>query len=347
MLPPAPEPPRSATEAPAVALSRIGTFSRPVLVTAPPGDGRQLVVVEQEGAVRLVVDGSVRRKPFLDLREHVRAGPEDGLLGLVFAPDYATSGLLYALFTDLGGNLRLVEFRRSAFDPEWADPVTARSVLIVDKRTPMHNGGMLQFGPDGLLYVGIGDGGEPARAQDPESPLGKILRLDPRANAPPEVFASGLRNPWRFWIDAATGDTYIGDVGEGRREELDVVPSGESGLDFGWPCFEGSIRLEAEGTCADPRPPVFEYEHGRRRCAIIGGVVVHDRRLPRLDGIGLFADACGAAVRTLLLDGRASALAGTLGVKVTNPVSFGTDGSGRVYVTSFLGPVYRLDPASS
>jgi glucose/arabinose dehydrogenase len=363
---PGPPPPPSSAD---VQLSEIGTFAAPTYVTAPPADPDRLFVVEHEGVIRIVVDGQVQDAPFLDLTGQVRPGSESGLLGLAFAPDYATSGLFYVDYTanEGEGNVRIEEFHRSPDNPNVADPYSGRIVLTIVKPWENHNGGMLQFGPDGYLYISVGDGDSGvnnppgAFAQALDDLLGNILRIDPRqdgvepytvpasnpfvgvAGARPEIWAYGLRNPWRFWVDEKTGDLFIGDVGEGAREEIDYEPAGRGGFNFGWPCFEGTLAFDATAVCPNSVAPVYEYQHAPNLCSVIGGVVVHDPRLRALDGWFLFSDLCGGEIEGLrLVNGFAETT--DLGLQVKAPDSFGEDALGRVYVVSYAGPVYRLDP---
>ncbi len=219
----------------------------PTHVVAPPGDESRLLVVQQNGLVSLIENGALRADPFLDLRSVVRAEGEKGLLSIAFAPDYAASGLLYAYFNNRDGNIRVVEYRRSVSDQDLVDRSTRRVLLALVKPTADHNGGMMQFGPDGYLYIAIGDGGANpptipvgATGQTLDDLFGSILRIDPRHGSPyaippgnpfvsvagarPEIVAYGLRNPWRFWIDAKKNQMLIGDVGEGTREEIDRLP---------------------------------------------------------------------------------------------------------------------------
>jgi glucose/arabinose dehydrogenase len=350
-----------------VVLDHLGSVTD---VVAPPGDAHRLMVVQQNGLVLLVEDGALRHRPFLDLRRFVRAEGEKGLLGVAFAPDYSASGLLYAYYNDVNGNVRLDEFRRSRRDPDLADRV-GRPVLRIVKPTADHNGGMLQFGPDGYLYVAVGDGGaDPpaipvgATGQTLDDLFGSILRIDPRhgppyavppenpfvktPNARPEIVAYGLRNPWRFWIDTPTNTMLIGDVGESTYEEIDRLPLDQLGLDFGWPCREGTTtpHVVIPPTCATAEltPPIFEYPHSGNRCSITGGVVSRDPRLPRLDGLYLWSDLCDG--RLYAIDPAAPTITEMpLGVTVPKPTSFGVDALGRTYVASVDGTVYRLDPA--
>jgi glucose/arabinose dehydrogenase len=367
--PPAQTPaPPPVTLAGTVMLSRIGTFERPVLVTAPRGDPR-LFVVEQAGTIRVVDgNGQVLSQPFLDISDRVHVESEPGLLGLAFAPDYAQSGLAYVFYNSRRGNGDIVvaEYRRSAADPNTLDPGSSRTVLTIVKPWENHNGGMLQFGPDGDLYISVGDGDsgvyhEPGHfAQSRDELLGDILRIDPRGGSPyvvpadnpfvglagvrPEIWAYGLRNPWRFWIDEVTGDTYIGDVGEGQREEIDFVPKGAAGLNFGWPCFEGTLPFDTSKQCDSPVSPLIDIPHSPDVCAVIGGVVVRDPRLPQLEGRYLYSDLCGGKVTAVDAEGGVVVSSDDLGLAVPGVTSFGVDGFGHVYLTTLDGGVYRLDP---
>jgi glucose/arabinose dehydrogenase len=338
---------------------------------SPPGDGSRLMIVQQDGLVLLRKDDVLQERPFLDLRSLVHADGEKGLLSIAFAPDYPTSGLLYAYYNDLNGNVRVAEFSRSSVDADVAN-AEARELLRIIKPTADHNGGMMQFGPDGFLYIAVGDGG----ANPPSIPvgvtgqalddlLGSILRIDPRSSDPygipptnpfrfkpgarPEIVAYGLRNPWRFWIDAQTNTMLIGDVGEGAREEVDRFPLDRLGLDFGWPCKEGTTTptgIDVPTSCktASLSPPIYEYAHSSTRCSITGGVVSRDPRLPELGGLYLWSDLCDGQLYAI--DPAANAISEQpLGLKVEQPTSFGIDGLGRTYVASYKGTLYRLDPA--
>jgi glucose/arabinose dehydrogenase len=352
--------------------TRVGTFDRPVFVTSPPGDEQLLFVVEQRGVIRVMEDGRLLPRPFLDIEHDVKIESETGLFALAFAPDYAFSRRFYVSYTDRQGNgdFNVVEYRPKIADANDADLLSKRTVLHVVKPWENHNGGMLQFGPDGYLYIAIGDGdsgvvAKPgAFAQTLDDLLGNILRIDPRealdaaytspvsnpfvdiAGARPEVWAYGLRNPWRFWIDT-NGDMLIGDVGEGVAEEIDLVPAGHGGLNFGWPCFEGSVPFDTTMRCPNAVFPLFDYRHGNGECSVTGGVVLRDPRLPELEGVYLYADLCIGALHALRMHKGTAPETIDLGVTISQPTSFGVDGLGRAYVTSLEGPVYRLDPRSS
>ena len=370
-----PPPPSTTPTPPAVVVSgsarltKIGDFERPVLVTAPPGDARHLFVVEQPGRIRVLQDGALLPQPFLDISDEVLMTSEPGLLSLAFAPDFATSRLAYVFYNQRKGNgdTRIAELRAVAANPLVADRGSLRTLVEIVKPWENHNGGMLQVGPDGYLYASIGDGDSGVRnkpgafAQTLDDLLGSIIRIDPRSGAPyaipagnpfagvagarPELWAYGLRNPWRFWIDPQTGDMVIGDVGFGEREELDVIPAGTSGQNFGWPCFEGTLPLDGTVRCDNPTAPILELGHGAGECSIIAGVVVRDPRLPSLAGRFLFGDFCTGAIEADEIQGGQIVDRDALGLIVPQLSSFGTDGAGRVYVTSTTGQVYRLDPA--
>ncbi|HEU0246344.1 MAG TPA: PQQ-dependent sugar dehydrogenase [Gaiellaceae bacterium] len=351
-------------------LSRIGAFERPVLVTAPPGDARRVFVVEQTGAVRIVRDNAILPRPFLDLRDEVKLSSEPGLLSIAFAPDYASSGRVYAFYNSTAGNgdIRISEFRRHPTDPDLVDPYSERILLTITKPWENHNGGMLQFGPEGHLYASVGDGDSGILnppgffAQRRDDLLGNILRIDPSSGDPyavpadnpfvgldgvrPEIWAYGLRNPWRFWIDGETGSMFVADAGNARREEIDFTPRGESGVNFGWPCFEGFLRFDPSATCEHAVPPLLDYPRADDACAVIGGVVARDPRMPVLAGRYLYGDFCSGKITVLTVErGRVTSSDG-LGLVVPELTSFGVDGARRMYVMSLKGDVYRLDPRS-
>jgi Glucose / Sorbosone dehydrogenase len=340
----------AAPAAAAPTLVKIGDFAAPVHVASPPGDSR-VFVVEQDGLVKIAGRGT-----FLDATGLTDGGGERGLLSIAFAPDYATSGLFYVFLTTPGSDydLRVVEFRRSS-NPDRADPGSARVLLsIPHPNQTNHNGGQLQFGPDGMLYVSTGDGGgshdSEGNAQRTDRLLGKILRIDPRTGAAApgnpfnnRVWAYGLRNPWRFSFDRATGDLVIGDVGQSAFEEVDWARAADGrgrGANYGWPCFDAS-HPNPTVPCSAPNavPPTFERSHGQGYCAIIGGYVARDPGLPTLAGRYLYSDGCIGAVRSITLGGSDDRVE-PLGVSA--PTSFGEDSAGRLYVASLTGPVFRI-----
>jgi len=349
----------------------VGRFDAPLYVTAPPGDRRRVFVVEQGGRIMVVRGGRRRARPFLDVSAQITSGGEQGLLSMAFAPDYASSRLFYIYVTDRAGDTLVLEYRRSAGDPDRAEPGSRRAVLAQQQPEDNHNGGQLQFGPDGLLYIGLGDGGgagdEHGRignGQSLDTLLGKILRIDPRASggrrhrvprsnpfvdrqgARPEIYAYGLRNPWRFSFDRRSGDLTIADVGQNAVEEVDFLHRGRAkGANFGWRVFEGRRRF-APGTARLHVPPVLQKLHADGWCSITGGYVVRDPGLPTLAGRYVYGDFCRGELRSVRLRAEGARDDRGLGLRVANLSSFGEDASGRVYAVSLDGPVYRLAAAA-
>ncbi len=358
----------SAGEAPVagtakVRLSRVGSFDEPIYVTAPPGDTKRVFVVERPGRIRVIADGKRKSKPFLDITGDTTKGGEQGLLSMAFAPDYASSGLFYVDYTDRNGDTRIQEFKRSG-NPNRADKSSRRQVLFIQQPFPNHNGGLVLFGPDKLLYIGMGDGGDAGdpgnRAQNPNSLLGKLLRIDPRRSGSDpysspssnpfvgkegrdEIYSYGLRNPWRFSFDRRNGSLYIGDVGQDQFEEIDYEPEGKAkGKDFGWSCREGRHGYSNSRHCPDPVPPVLENSHAAGNCSITGGVVSRDPKLRGMAGRYVYGDFCKGSLRSFKISGGRATGDRALGINVSNLSSFGEDAQGRVYVVSLDGPVYRL-----
>jgi glucose/arabinose dehydrogenase len=350
----------AAAPAATVTLAKIGDFTAPVYVAAPPGDTHRIFVVERGGTIALVKDGV--KSTFADLSARVLSGDERGLLSMAFAPDYATSGKFYVYYTARSptGQITIEELRADPANPDRADPSYARVLLTIPHdQQANHNGGQLQVGRDGFLYAGVGDGGsggDPSgNAQDvtPAPPsvvsgvnhdyrLGKILRLD-RGTGAFTIFSYGLRNPWRFSFDRATGDLIIGDVGQDRYEEVDFAPApgNNAGANYGWNRYEGLHTYPGNapaGAAAGTVLPVIEYPHGPA-CSITGGYVVRDPALPELAGQYLYGDYCtGDLFGAVLPSGSPHAL----GLNVPGLSGFGEDGCARVYATSLNGPVYRF-----
>jgi hypothetical protein len=352
-----------------VALQPVATgFSRPILVTSPPGDTQRIFVVEQTGTIRVVSGVAIVPAPFLDLSGSVACCGEQGLLGLAFHPDYAQNGYLYVNYTDLGGTTRVVRYTVSA-DPDVADPASASAVLSQPQPFANHNGGMLAFGPDGYLYVALGDGGSggdpQGNGQNLGTWLGKMLRVDVDGGSPyavpptnpyvgvasarPEIWASGLRNPWRFSFDRLTGDLYIGDVGQNAREEVDVEPAGlPGGRNYGWNLMEGSTCHQAGCAAAGLTLPVLDYANPAEGCAVTGGHVYRGSAIPGLAGRYLYADFCEGWVRSFTL--AAGAAADRREWPTLSPggpiASFGEDGRGELYIVEYgaSGAVYRIVP---
>jgi glucose/arabinose dehydrogenase len=332
-----------ATAQAAVHLERVGgRFAQPVYVTGLPGRAREVAVVQRFGLIRLVRGGHVVRRPLADLRRRVvRArgaiqGDQRGLFSAAFAPDYRRSGRFYVQYVDRDGSERVDELRRGR--------PGVRRVLALGHAATQHHGGQLQFGPDGLLYVSTGMNDDPASSQDPGATGGKILRLDPRVRgARPEVYALGLRNPWRFSFDRRGGTLLIGDVGEQEAEEIDVVrPGAPAGTNFGWPGYEGFTRTTAPDV-PGATAPALAYPHSRGRCAVTGGYVIRERRLGALAGRYLYGDLCTGAMWTAALSGSSLGPPRRLGrLRVSTLVSFGQDAAGRLYAAGLDGDVYRL-----
>jgi glucose/arabinose dehydrogenase len=336
------------------------SFSLPYYVTGAPGDPSRVFVVEGGGQIRLVKNGVTQATPFLNISGDVFAaaegcGNECGMFSMAFAPDYAGSGLFYVYYTrdaNPGAHvLRIEEFKRSASNPDVADPATRRIVLEIPHLSASnHNGGQLQFGPDKFLYAATGDGGggQSGNAQNPGSQLGKLLRIDPRG--PTQIYSSGLRNPYRFSFDRSTGDLTIGDVGEGSWEEVDYkLEGGGAGANFGWDCFEGFAVFSG---CAVPNhsPPALVYPNpGSGPSAVSGGYVIRDSALPGLRGRYIYADtydALGAQIRTAVLGPGGASGDGPLGLTASGVSSFGQDACGHIYVATLGGSVSRLEPTS-
>lgn len=355
-------------------------LSSPLQVAAPPGDSERLFVVEQRGRVRVVRNGAVA-STFLDVSSKVSCCGERGLLGLAFHPRYFETGRFFVNYTDAAGSTVVAEYRVSA-DPDRADPASERVLLRQVQPYSNHNGGNLEFSPlDGYLYVGLGDGGSAGDPQDNAQSdftwLGKLLRLDvdrvdgvrPYGVPPDNPFASagtpraeqwakGLRNPWRYRFDRLTGDLYLGDVGQGAREEIDFQPvTSTGGENYGWRLMEGTACYDPPSGCQTGRTltlPVFEYRHERGRCSVTGGPLVRSASLPELDGRYLFGDYCTGELWSVLpRDGAATDLrdhtaesAPGGGRAISQVSSFGEDALGRVYVCDMAdGEVYRLESA--
>lgn len=319
----------------------------PVLVTAPAGDSR-LFIVEQTGRVRILADGALLPEPFLDLSDSVSTRGERGLLGLAFHPDYTGNGRFFVNYTDINGNTQVVGYTASG---DVADPASAAPLFSVEQPYGNHNGGWLGFGPDGLLYIGMGDGGaggDPQnRAQNPEERLGKILRVDVEAGAP-EIFALGVRNPWRMAFD---GDNlYVADVGQVAHEEISVITTADAGANLGWNVMEGAACYEA-ATCdmSGFVMPILTYGHDSGRCSITGGFVYRGAALPALDGQYFFSDYCDGHIRSLTYaDGKVTGetdWTDQLGAQ-GQVTSFGTDGAGELYVMTIDGNLSKLVPAT-
>ena len=316
----------------------------PVQAVFAPGQKGTMYVVEQSGLVRVVKGGRVQPRPFLDVRRKIVSGGEQGLLGLAFAPDYATSRQFVVNYTDRNGDTRVVRYRS---DVAKALPASARQLLFVDQPYPNHNGGMVLYGPDKQVYVGMGDGGSGGdpenRAQDPSSRLGKILRLDPaRPGAAPKTVALGTRNPWRFSFDRANGDLWIGDVGQNAIEEVDHATWPLTGLlNFGWDVYEGRSSFEPKQLGPGRYvPPVAQYTHDDG-CSITGGYVYRGSAVPTAKGRYFYGDYCSGTIWSLRLAGDSATGIRTEPFSVRGLTSFGEDAAGELYLVGGAS-VYRL-----
>lgn len=342
-------------------------LARPVLVVAAPGDARRrLFVVEQRGTIRTIERGKIATAPFFEIGG-LAGGNEQGLLGLAFHPDHANNRRLYVDYTTKDKHTHIVEYRVDARDPDRVDPKTARELADFDHPYSNHNGGNLLFGPDGKLYAGMGDGGaanDPhGNGQNARAVLAKILRFDVDAARPEaELVHLGMRNPWRFWFDARTGDLYIGDVGQNLWEEVDVVAGGDhTRHNFGWNVMEGTHCFDAATGKTKPdcdraglTPPAVEYGHDDHGgCSITGGVTYRGKALPALDGRYFYADYCTALVRSFKWTAPSyvrehwdwKAAIDKAGV-LQQISSFGVDADGEIYIVQLTGEIYELVPAA-
>jgi hypothetical protein len=334
-------------------LERVATFRQPMQVTIAPGDRRSLYVVERRGRVKVMRRGRVLSRRLLDISRLVEIRSADitadhgGLFSIAFAPDYRRSRRLYVFYSHRDGSLRIEELRRGA----------RRLVLRLPDRPDFDLGGQIAFGPDRLLYVGLGDQSVDGAARDLGDLRGKILRIDPRPSlggpyripagnpfagrtgARPEIWAYGLRNPFRFSF-ARGGSLLVGDGGESQVEEIDAIPPERAGADLGWDIFEGRLRVR-QGSVPGHLGPLITHDHRERFCSIIGGLVVRDRSLP-LFGRYVYSDFCFGRLRSARIAGGRAGGDRAERPGLIYPVAFGEDARRRVYVASLRGPLYRL-----
>ncbi len=339
-------------------------FSNPLFVISPPGDSR-LFVVEQDGRIKIIKNGQVLSTPFLDITSRISSGGERGLLSVAFHPSYATNGFLYVNFTDPAGNTRVERFTVSS-NPDIANASSSKLILTVTQPFGNHNGGLNVFGPDGMLYIGLGDGGSggdpQGNGQKLSTLLGKILRIDVdhgdpyaipadnpfvgRSGALGEIWAYGLRNPWRFAFDKLGGLLYVADVGQDRFEEVDVVPSNTAGVNYGWNIMEGSTCFVTT-SCnqAGLELPALVYDHSNGECSITGGYVYRGSIITDLIGHYFYSDYCAGFLKSFRYqNGRATEQRTYTIGNVGSITSFGQDASGELYMTSSNGKVYRIIP---
>jgi glucose/arabinose dehydrogenase len=336
-------------------------LKEPTFTIGPPDGSNRLFVLEREGAIRVAnADGQLAASPFLDLTGEVSTGGEEGLLSLAFHPQFDQNGFIYIAYTANDWSLHVVRYTIAPDSPDVVDPATAAPILIVSKKSKYHNGGMLAFGPDGYLYVAVGDDEASDKAQDLSSLMGKILRIDvdsaepyaipesnpfaERAGARGEIWSYGFRNPWRISFDRATGDMWLADVGDTRSEEVDFQPAASpGGENYGWPMNEGSECIDAEH-CHDSGlvAPVVTYGHDMN-CSVTGGYVYRGKAVPGLVGFYIFGDLCTGGVFTIRRAADQSAVRVELGFSPIKISSFGEDPSGEVYVCDMQGGViYRI-----
>ena len=332
----------------ALHLVGVAHFNSPVYATPAPGEPGSLYVVEQAGVIRVLTGGRIRSTPFLDIRSQVLSGGEQGLLSVAFDPAYQKSHRFFIDYTDKRGDTHVVEYRSNGTR---AIPSSAKQRLFVKDFAPNHNGGQLQFGPDGRLYWGNGDGGgggDPQHnGQSLARPFAKIMRLNINAAKPRwTLVAYGLRNPWRFSFDRKTGDLYIGDVGQDAWEEIDYVKRGtQTVANFGWNHFEGTHVYQSSTTMLTRgvyHPPVAEYPHSEG-CSVTGGYVYRGAKIPSAVGRYFYGDYCSGTVWSLkIVNGRATSVRRE-SFKVEGLSSFGQGADGELYLMSVSsGDFYRL-----
>jgi glucose/arabinose dehydrogenase len=355
---------------PIASTTDIGGFRQPTNLVAPDDGSNRLFVAERRGVIRVVRDGKLVSKPALDLTDRVgSSGSDDGLLGLAFPSDFAKKGYGYVYFTDKSGASQLTRVHVSASDRDVFDPTTLQSILGVKEAFDGNTGGQMAFGPDGFLYVGMGDGdssgGSGNRAQDLSTFFGKILRIDTestpdktgyrvppsnpfvdRPSARPEIWAYGLRNPWRFSFDSPTGDLWIGDRGQEQWEEVDHVPAGsKGGQNFGWPLYEGNDLSTATSKQPGFTWPVFAYTH-REGKGVTGGYVYHGSAYPKMQGMYVFGDRDSGNIWTIRRNGKryVERLARETLYKIS---TFGLDGTGELWVADYVsGRIHMVDDLS-
>jgi len=336
-------------------------LNNPVYLTAPEGDAR-LFVVEQPGRIRIIDNGRLVEKPFLDITGKVGYGGERGLLSVAFHPLYSSNGFLFVNYTDKNGNTRIERYTVSS-DRNLVDPAAAKLILAIDQPYSNHNGGLVMFGPDGMLYVGMGDGGSQRdphnNGQNPNELLGKLLRInvdrgDPysvpsgnpfaRGGGKGEIWAVGLRNPWRFSFDKPTGLLYIADVGQDKYEEVNIEPANRAGANYGWSAMDGPDCFKSSACNKSQfQQPALTYTHDSGTCSIIGGFVYRGRAIPEVVGQYFYSDYCNSWVRSLsYANNRVTGYRQWIDGGLGSIVSFGEDSQGELYICSSNGRIYRI-----
>ena len=362
----------SPAEMPALTLKKVADgLDKPVGLETAPGDPERLYVVEQDGLLRVIQNGKARAAPFLNISKKIsRSHQEQGLLGLAFHPQFRSNRRFYVNYTDLNGDTVVSQWLGS---PEAADPKSEKVILFQKQPFANHNGGQTSFGPDGYLYIAFGDGGD---AGDPQNNgqnlgtlLGKILRIDVDSGTPygipkdnpfiktrgarPEIWAWGLRNPWRFSFDTLTGRLYIADVGQDKREEIDVEELKQGGgKNYGWNLYEGDLPFNIRGQKVPPTvPPVLNYGHQEGKCSVTGGYVYRGRDIPALDGRYFYGDFCSGDIWSFYYKNGQAAQARNWTEEISPPgtrlsiSSFGRDLQGEIYVLDYTGgAIYKLQP---
>jgi len=337
-------------------------LDQPVYLTAPAGDPR-LFIVEQPGRIRVVENGTLIAKPFLDIASKVRSGGEQGLLSVAFHPQYRRNGFLFVNYTDNNGDTRIERYSVSA-DKNVADPRSAKLILSVHQRYSNHQGGLNRFGPDGMLYIGMGDGGSQGdphgNGQNKNVLLAKLLRINvdradpylvpagnPYANGGGrgEIWAIGVRNPWRFAFDRFSGLLYIADVGGDKFEEVNVVPMASAGVNYGWSIMEGPECRTIPGCnqAGLQKPAIWYATHQNSTCAIIGGSVYRGRKIPEIQGQYFYSDYCNSWLRSFgFADGKVTDRHEWPVGRLGSVTSFGEDSQEELYITTSSGRVYRI-----
>ena len=343
--------PSKAVTVPAVKLKLVASsLTSPLGVTAPPGATNRLFVIDKVGKIRVIANGSLLATPFLNITSRVSGGGEQGLLSLAFDPHYSKNGHFYVFYTNRAGDIRVVRYRVNPSNPNVANPSSAKILFKAAHHAHSnHNGGQLAFGPNGLLYIGVGDGGsegDPNRyGQNTKVPYAKIWRLNV-TTFHKRLYAYGLRNPWRFSFDSKTGNLWIGDVGQSRWEEIDFLKAGtKPGTNFGWSYYEGKHVYKSQHIMRTRLVfPVTEYSHSLG-CAVIGGYVYRGSAITALRGDYLYADYCSGRVWFKTGPHKSPHVLTGLSQKLTDVTSFGQDANGELYLSSLNGNVYKIVPA--